>query len=103
MWDSRKMGHSGWWRTLTSNLLEELSTKLLEFWESPHPTTDTFLADKEQKGKNRKEKAPTSRIASSREASEEASVKEIEEVDTDEHYRPKSPIRIINVTRKEKV
>ncbi|KAI8018367.1 Protein DEK [Camellia lanceoleosa] len=54
---------------------EELSTKLLEFWESPHPTTDTFLADKEQKGKNRKEKAPTSRIASSREASEEASVK----------------------------
>ncbi|KAL7235659.1 hypothetical protein ACSBR1_019033 [Camellia fascicularis] len=21
MWDSRKMGHSGWWRTLTSNLL----------------------------------------------------------------------------------
>ncbi|KAI7998828.1 Protein DEK [Camellia lanceoleosa] len=27
---------------------QELSTKLLEFWESPHPTTDTFLADKEQ-------------------------------------------------------
>ncbi|GMP41644.1 hypothetical protein CsSME_00011672 [Camellia sinensis var. sinensis] len=30
-------------------------------------------------------------------------VQEIEEVDTDEHYRPKSPIGIINVTLKEKV
>ncbi|GMQ04236.1 hypothetical protein CsSME_00049724 [Camellia sinensis var. sinensis] len=29
-------------------------------------------------------------------------VQEIEEVDTDEHYRPKSPIGIINVTLKEK-
>ncbi|CAL5424463.1 unnamed protein product [Camellia sinensis] len=28
---------------------------------------------------------------------------EIEEVDTDEHYRPKSPIGIINVTLKEKI
>ncbi|KAI7993568.1 Cyclase-like protein 4 [Camellia lanceoleosa] len=54
---------------------EELSTKLLEFLESPHPTTDTLLADKEQKGKKRKGKATTSRIASSGEASEEALVK----------------------------
>uniref|UniRef100_A0A5B6YIV4 Peptidyl-prolyl cis-trans isomerase n=1 Tax=Davidia involucrata TaxID=16924 RepID=A0A5B6YIV4_DAVIN len=30
-------------------------------------------------------------------------VQEIEEVDTDEHYRPKSPIRIISVSLKQKV
>ncbi|KAK2989839.1 hypothetical protein RJ640_029567 [Escallonia rubra] len=30
-------------------------------------------------------------------------VQEIEEVDTDEHYRPKSPIGIINVTLKQKI
>ncbi|XP_043708858.1 peptidyl-prolyl cis-trans isomerase CYP21-4-like [Telopea speciosissima] len=30
-------------------------------------------------------------------------VQEIEEVDTDEHYRPKSPIGIINVTLKHKI
>ncbi|XAR61423.1 Peptidylprolyl isomerase [Bertholletia excelsa] len=30
-------------------------------------------------------------------------VQEIEEVDTDEHYRPKSPIEIVNVTLKQKV
>ncbi|GAV70860.1 Pro_isomerase domain-containing protein [Cephalotus follicularis] len=30
-------------------------------------------------------------------------VQEIEEVDTDEHYRPKSPIRIINVTLKSEI
>lgn len=30
------------------DLQEELSAKLLEFLESPHPTTDTLLSDKEQ-------------------------------------------------------
>ncbi|XP_057480907.1 DEK domain-containing chromatin-associated protein 1-like isoform X2 [Actinidia eriantha] len=54
---------------------EEVSAKLLEFLESPHPTTDTLLADKEQKGKKRKGKATESRTANSGEASGEASVK----------------------------
>lgn len=30
-------------------------------------------------------------------------VQEIEEVDTDEHYRPKSPIGIISVTLKQRI
>ncbi|GMQ09646.1 hypothetical protein CsSME_00052934 [Camellia sinensis var. sinensis] len=54
---------------------EEISAKLLEFLESPHPTTDTLLADKEQKGKKRKGKTTASRTAISGEASEEAPVK----------------------------
>ncbi|GMH31495.1 hypothetical protein Nepgr_033338 [Nepenthes gracilis] len=36
---------------------EDLSVKLLEFLESPHATTDLLLADKEQKGKGRRNKA----------------------------------------------
>ncbi|KAL0292468.1 UNVERIFIED_CONTAM: hypothetical protein Scaly_2590100 [Sesamum calycinum] len=43
---------------------EELSSKLLEFLESPHATTDTLLADKE-KGKKRKSKGSAIKSPSS--------------------------------------
>ncbi|KAL0380239.1 UNVERIFIED_CONTAM: hypothetical protein Sangu_0088200 [Sesamum angustifolium] len=43
---------------------EELSSKLLEFLESPHSTTDTLLADKE-KGKKRKSKGSAIKSPSS--------------------------------------
>lgn len=40
---------------------DELSVKLLDFLESPHSTTDSLLADKEQKSKKRKSKGKTSK------------------------------------------
>ncbi|MCD7464129.1 hypothetical protein HAX54_052173, partial [Datura stramonium] len=40
---------------------DELSVKLLDFLESPHSTTDSLLADKEQKSKKRKLKGKTSK------------------------------------------
>ncbi|KAA8540663.1 hypothetical protein F0562_024418 [Nyssa sinensis] len=58
-----------------ATLKEELSAKLLEFLESPHATTDTLLADKEQKGKKRKGKAIARKGASSGEASAETTAK----------------------------
>ncbi|OIW17047.1 hypothetical protein TanjilG_00186 [Lupinus angustifolius] len=52
---------------------EELSSKLLEFLESPHATTDVLLAEKVQKGKKRTRKVTPTK--SSGEASTEASAK----------------------------
>ncbi|XP_047342104.1 DEK domain-containing chromatin-associated protein 1-like [Impatiens glandulifera] len=45
----------------TSAKKEEVSIKLLEFLESPYATTDTLLAEKEQKSKKRKAKGTKSR------------------------------------------
>nr|XP_016515202.1 PREDICTED: protein DEK-like [Nicotiana tabacum] len=40
---------------------DELSVKLVDFLESPHSTTDSLLADKEQKSKKLKRKGTTSK------------------------------------------
>ncbi|XP_055830663.1 DEK domain-containing chromatin-associated protein 1-like isoform X2 [Solanum dulcamara] len=44
---------------------DELSMKLLDFLESPHSTTDSLLAEKEQKSKKRKSKGKTSKSTGS--------------------------------------
>ncbi|KAJ8537049.1 hypothetical protein K7X08_035450 [Anisodus acutangulus] len=55
---------------------DELSVKLLEFLESPHPTTDSLLADKEQKGKKQKRKGTASKSAGSSDNTTGKSVKQ---------------------------
>ncbi|GAB2289370.1 hypothetical protein Dimus_023677 [Dionaea muscipula] len=52
---------------------EVLSVKILEFLESPHATTDTLLADKEQKGKRRRSRATSSKSTSPKETFDEKS------------------------------
>ncbi|KAK4351117.1 hypothetical protein RND71_030430 [Anisodus tanguticus] len=54
---------------------DELSVKLLEFLESPHPTTDSLLADKEQ-GKKQKRKGTASKSAGSSDNTTGKSVKQ---------------------------
>ncbi|KAG5617534.1 hypothetical protein H5410_017358 [Solanum commersonii] len=49
----------------TSAKKDELTVKLLEFLESPYSTTDSLLAEKEQKGKKQKRKSSASKSAGS--------------------------------------
>ncbi|WMV35555.1 hypothetical protein MTR67_028940 [Solanum verrucosum] len=72
------------------NLQDELSVKLLDFLESPHSTTDSLLAEKEQKSKKRKTKGKTSKSTGSLDKAAGKSAKQkhqkpkLEEDETDE-------------------
>ncbi|KAG5602589.1 hypothetical protein H5410_033959 [Solanum commersonii] len=71
------------------NLQDELSVKLLDFLESPHSTTDSLLAEKEQKSKKRKTKGKTSKSTGSLDKAAGKSAKKhqkpkLEEDETDE-------------------
>ncbi|XP_015164277.1 protein DEK-like isoform X2 [Solanum tuberosum] len=68
---------------------DELSVKLLDFLESPHSTTDSLLAEKEQKSKKRKSKGKTSKSTGSLDKPAGKSAKKhqkpkLEEDETDE-------------------
>ncbi|XP_033514137.1 DEK domain-containing chromatin-associated protein 1-like isoform X5 [Nicotiana tomentosiformis] len=59
---------------------DELSVKLVDFLESPHSTTDSLLADKEQKSKKLKRKGTTSKSKGSLDKATGKSAKQKSEV-----------------------
>ncbi|KAK4370735.1 hypothetical protein RND71_010210 [Anisodus tanguticus] len=66
---------------------DELSVKLLDFLESPHSTTDSLLADKEQKSKKQKSKGKTSKSKGSLDKAAGKSAKKNQKSTGEKHKR----------------